>query len=278
MLNKVKEEIVMKKDTLWQELWAEFFGTAILLILGCGVVANVLYAPRLNGFGIFKTGAGYDWNTICAGWGFAVAMAVYVAGGITGAHINPAMTLAAVLRRGMSFSKGIGYMIAQLLGAFAGASIIYEVYLGNIMKDGYMNIFYTGPANDVYTFGNLIFAELIGTFFLALCVYAIVDNVNNLGPGANLWPVFVGFIVYGIGMCIGGPSGFALNPARDFGARLFAALIGDKNAFTGNYWLVPIIGPFIGGPLGVFAYDYLVSPFLPKKVEKTLKSNVSTGA
>ncbi|HHW03647.1 MAG TPA: aquaporin family protein [Thermoanaerobacterales bacterium] len=269
----------MKRDTLMQELWAEFFGTVILIIFGCGVVANVIYAPRLNGFGIFKTGAGYDWNTINVGWAFAVTMAVYVAGGITGAHLNPAVTLAAVLRRGMSFGKAVGYWIAQVLGAFVGAFLIYQIYLGNFIKDGYMNIFYTGAANDAYSIGNSIFVEIMGTFFLVLFIYAIVDNVYNLGPAGNMWPLLVGFAVYSIGLSLGGPTGYAINPARDFGPRLFAAMIGDQGAFAGSYWfMVPIIGPLIGGSLGAYAYDFLISPFLPKKMEESLKSDKSMKA
>jgi glycerol uptake facilitator protein len=251
------------------ELWAEFFGTVILLVFGSGVVANVIFSPRLNGFGIFKTGAGYDWNTINMGWGLAVAMAVYVAGGITGAHLNPAVTVAAVVRRGMSVGKAIGYIIAQVLGAFVGAFITHKAYMGNFIKDGYMNIFYTGTANDAYTLGNSFFVELLGTFFLVLFIYAIVDNVYNVGPGANLWPFLVGFAVYAIGLSLGGPTGYAINPARDFGPRLYAAMIGDQAAFAGSYWLVaPILGPIIGGVLGACAYDFLVSPLLPKKIQE----------
>lgn len=269
----------MKRDTLMQELWAEFFGTMILLVFGCGVVANVVFSPRLKGFGVFTNGAGYDWNTINMGWGFAVAMAVYVAGGITGAHLNPAVTLAAVLRRGMSFGKAIGYWIVQVLGAMAGAFIAYQAYLGNFIKDGYMNIFYTGAANDAYSIGNSMFVEALGTFFLVLFIYAIVDNVYNLGPAGNLWPLLVGFAVYSIGLSLGGPTGYAINPARDFGPRLVAAMLGDNGAFSGSYWLmVPVIGPLIGGALGAYAYDCLVSPFLPKKMEERLKADKSMRA
>jgi len=255
----------VKRDTLWGELWAEFFGTLTLIVFGCGVVANVLYAPRLSGFGIFKTGAGYGWDTIAFGWAFAVALAVYVAGGITGAHINPAVTFAAILRRGMPVGKGIGYMVAQTLGAFLGAFIAHMAYLGSFIKDGYMNIFYTGAANPGYSLGNSFFVELVATAFLVLFIYAIGDNVNNVGPGANLWPFMVGMAILLIGLGLGGPTGYALNPARDLGPRIYAALIGDTAAFQGPYWfLVPIVATLLGGGIGAYVYDFGITPFLPK--------------
>jgi MFS family permease len=106
--------------------------------------------------------------------------------------------------------------------------------------------------------------EIIGTFFLVVLIYAIVDNVRNLGPGANLWPPMVGMAVLGIGLSLGGPTGNAINPARDFGPRLFAGLVaGDGLAFSGAYFLVPILGPLVGGLVGAWFYDFLVRPFLP---------------
>ncbi len=257
----------MRRDTPMAEYWAEFIGTALLIILGDGVVADVVFAPRLQGFGIFQSGAGYNWNTITWGWAMAVAMAVYVAGGITGAHINPAVTLAAVVRRGMSWGKAIGYWIAQVLGAFVGAAIVYLVYLGDFMKSGFTNVFYTGPGIN---YGGILWqnflVEVIGTFALVLFIYAIVDSAKNLGPGANLWPLVVGLAVFAIGLSLGGPTGYAINPARDFGPRIFSLLVGDTKGFTGLYWIVvPIIGPLIGGVLGAFFYDLGVANFLPTK-------------
>jgi len=108
--------------------------------------------------------------------------------------------------------------------------------------------------------------ELIGTFFLLVFIYAIVDNINNLGPGANLWPFMVGLAVFAIGLSLGGPTGYAINPARDFGPRVFSLLVGDTQGFSGLYWLVvPILGPLVGGVLGAFFYDFGVVPALPMK-------------
>jgi glycerol uptake facilitator protein len=248
----------MSRETLWHQLWAEFVGTAILVTFGDGVVANTLFAPRLG------TG-GYNWDTIALGWGFAVVMGIYVAGGITGAHLNPAVTLAAMSRRSISVSTGVRYMLAQIAGGFVGALIVWLMYQGSFVTNGFKNVFYTSPAAgyESLTFTQY-FTEFIGTFLLVLLIYAIVDNTSNLGPGANLWPFMVGIAVMAIGLSIGGPTGYAINPARDFGPRLFAALVaGDVTAFSGTYFLVPIIGPLIGGVAGAWFYDFLVKPFLP---------------
>lgn len=247
----------MRRNTLGGQLWAEFVGTAILILLGDGVVANVVYATRLGQ-------GGYDWTTITLGWGFAVTIAVYVTGGITGAHINPAVTLAAIVRGGINAVTGLLYMVAQVLGAFFGALLVYLLYAGNFAQK-YIGIFYTGPApgyeNMVFT---QYFSEILGTFILVAGIYAIVDNVRNVGPGANLWPFMVGMLVLAIGLSLGGPTGYAINPARDFGPRLFAALFaGDTAAFSNAYFLVPIIGPLVGGVLGALFYDFGIKPFLP---------------
>lgn len=258
----------MRRNTLGGQLWAEFFGTALLLLLGDGVVANTIYATRLGASEVAPFAA-YNWNTIAFGWGFAVAVAVYVAGGITGAHINPAVTFAAIIRRAIDPLTGVLYMVVQVAGAFVGAFLVHMLYMGNFTADGYQNVFYTGAApgyeNMVF---NQYFSEFLGTFVLVLGVYAIVDNVRNVGPGANLWPLMVGFLVLSIGLSLGGPTGYAINPARDFGPRLYASLFaGDTAAFNGAYFLVPIIGPLLGGALGALFYDFLVKPFLPAPEE-----------
>ncbi len=265
---------VPQRGSLGAELLAEFVGTALLIILGDGVVANTLFAPRLQGFGIFQTGAGYNWNTITWGWALAVAMAVYVAGGITGAHINPAVTLAAVVRRGMPIGKAIGYWIVQVAGAFVGAFLVWVIYLGDFQKRGFTNVFYTSPGIN---YGGMLWqnfiVEAIGTFALLLFIYAIVDNINNLGPGANLWPLLVGLAVFAIGLSLGGPTGYAINPARDLGPRVFSVLIGDTKGFQGLYWLiVPILGPMVGGVLGAWFYDAAIASILPRKAPVTAEA------
>jgi len=264
----------MNRSSTFGEYWAEFVGTALLIIFGDGVVANVVYHPRL------AAGA-YTWDTITWGWGLAVAMAVYVAGGITGAHINPAVTLAAVLRRGMSFGKAIGYWIAQVLGAFVGAGLVYLAYYGCFASQGFKNVFYTGAGQNI-SLGTAFFTEVLATFCLLVFIYAIVDVVNNNGPGANMWPFMIGLAIVALGLSLGGPSGYAMNPARDLGPRLFAALFaGDTSGFVGNYWwTAPIIGPLLGGTLGAFFYDFGITPFLPNVMNASAKNdqNISKGA
>jgi glycerol uptake facilitator protein len=252
----------MSRRTLTHQLWAEFLGTAILVVFGTGAVANVLYATRLGA-------GGYNWDTIALGWGFAVVMAIYVAGGITGAHINPAVTLAAITRRTISVSTGLLYMVVQVLGGFVGALIVWLIYQGSFVTDGFRNVFYTAPApgyeNMVFT---QYFTEFVGTFLLVVLIYAIVDNLRNVGPGGNLWPFMVGMAVLAIGLSLGGPTGYAINPARDLGPRLFSALVAsDAAAFSGTYFLVPILGPLLGGVAGAWFYDFLVRPFLPARRE-----------
>lgn len=253
----------MRRNTLTGQLWAEFFGTAILVLLGNGVVANFAYATRLGA-------GGYDWTTITLGWAFAVVVAVYIAGGITGAHLNPAVTLAAIVRGTIAATTGLLYMVVQVLGGVIGAFLVHMLYMGNFVNNGYKNVFHTAPAagyeNLVF---NQYFAEILGTFMLVLAIYAVVDNVRNVGPGANLWPFMVGMVVLSIGLSLGGPTGYAINPARDFGPRLYAALFvaGSTGTFDGAGFLVPIIGPLIGGPLGALFYDFLVKPFLPAPTE-----------
>lgn len=253
----------MNRDGVFGELVHEFIGTAILILLGDGVVANVVFGTRLG------AALGDQWIVITWGWGMAVAIAVYVAGGLTGAHINPAVTLAAVVRRGMSLSKGLLYMVAQVLGAFVGALLVWIVYKADFNAQGYVNIFYTGPATADVTVINAVLVETIATAMLVMGIYGIVDG-KNLTPGANMWPLMVGLLVFSIGLSLGKPTGYAINPARDFGPRVFGALLpgGAADAFGPlpswgiPYFWVPIVAPLIGGPLGGWLYDIGIAPFL----------------
>ena len=259
------------KKTLTHELLAEFFGTFVLVLGGDGVVANVGLAPRL-------ASAGYDWNTIVWGWGLSVMVAVYVAGGVSGAHLNPAVTLALAVKRGFEWKKVLPFMLAQIVGAFVGAFGVYLVYREGLVAAGLPNVWCTGPGSVFgqafwgaagsaggmpYSLMNAVIAEIFGTMVLMLGIIGWGDS--NEGKG---WPggFIVGFVVVMVGLTLGGPSGYAINPARDFGPRLFGLLIGTKDLFTGSYWLVaPIIGPLVGGPLGVILYDVFIKPGLGKK-------------
>jgi len=263
----------MKKNGLLGEFVAEVFGTFILIILGDGVVANVGLGPRV-------AAVGYDWNTIALGWGFAVAVAVYVAGGVSGAHINPAVTLAVAVKRGFPWGKVIPYMIAQMIGAFLGALAVFLCYRDGLVSAGMPNVWCTGPggifaqaywggtgaaAIGSYSLLTAFITEIFGTAMLLWGVLAALDK-KNVGVGANLWPLLIGFVVLAVGLSLGGPSGYAINPARDLGPRIFGALVGTKGLFTGLYWIgPPVIGALIGGVAGAVTYDWFITPYLPEK-------------
>jgi glycerol uptake facilitator protein len=265
----------MKPKSLFAELIGEVFGTFILILLGDGVVAEVGLAPRL-------AAPAYNWNTIVFGWAFAVIVAVYVSAGVSGAHINPAVTLALAVKRGFPWAKVIPYWIAQIVGAFLGALGVYLVYNNGLVAAGLPNVWCTGPGSvfstafwggpgaapaGSYSVTNALVTEIIGTAVLLWGVLASGDS-RNTGLMHNLGPMLVGGTVLAVGLSLGGPSGYAINPARDFGPRLFGAIIGTKDLFVGIYWLVaPIIGPLIGAVLGIFIYDWLVSSALVEKVE-----------
>lgn len=254
------------------QIIGEVFGTFILILLGDGVVANVGLAPRL-------AAPAYNWNTITIGWAMAVVVAVYVSAGVSGAHLNPAVTLALAVKRGFPWAKVVPYMAAQVVGAFLGALGVFLCYRDGLVAAGLPNVWCTGPGS---VFGNAfwggaggtsvasysmitaLITEIFGTAVLLWGVLASGDVKNN-AIGANLGGVLVGLTVLAVGLSLGGPSGYAINPARDFGPRLFGLVSGTTGLFNGMYWLlVPIIGPLVGGVLGAFAYDWFVTPGLKK--------------
>ena len=263
----------MKKNGLTGELVGEVFGTFILILLGDGVVANVGLAPRL-------AAPAYNWNTITIGWAFAVIVAVYVSGGVSGAHLNPAVTIALAAKRGFPWGKVAPYIGAQLVGAFLGALGVYLVYREGLVAAGMPNVWATGPgsvfgesfwggaggaATGSYSMLNAGIAEFFGTMMFLWGVLASGDE-RNLGLKNNMGPFLVGFTVLAVGMSLGGPSGYSINPARDLGPRIFGALVGTQNLFDGLYWLiVPVLVPAVSGAVGVFLYDWFITPFLPEK-------------
>jgi glycerol uptake facilitator protein len=265
----------MKSKGLTGELIGEVFGTFILILLGDGVVAEVGLAPRL-------AAPAYNWNTIVWGWAMAVLVAVYVSGGVSGAHINPAVTLGLAVRRGFPWAKVGPYIIAQVIGAFLGALGVYLVYHDGLVSAGLPNVWCTGPGavfsstfwggagtgvTNVggYSLINACMAEFFGTLVLMWGVLASGDS-KNLGLVNNMGPFLVAFTVLAVGLSLGGPSGYAINPARDFGPRLLGLVTGTKGLFDGIYWLVPpVLIPAISGPIGMWLYDLLVTPNLPEK-------------
>lgn len=256
-----------------KELIGEVFGTFILILLGDGVVANVGLAPRL-------AAPAYNWNTITIGWAFAVIIAVYVSGGVSGAHLNPAVTLGLAVKRGFPWGKVGPYIVAQFVGAFLGALGVYLIYRDGLVAAGMPNVWSTGPGS---TFGSAFWggaagsggapyslvtacvAEFFGTMVLMWGIAASGDS-KNMGLMHNMGPFLVGFTVLAVGLSLGGPSGYSINPARDLGPRIFGALVGTKGLFDGIYWLIPpVLIPLIAGPIGFMVYDWFVSAQLPDK-------------
>lgn len=226
--------------------WGELIGTAILITLGAGVCAGVNLKKTLSN--------GSGWIVITFGWGFAVAVAAYAVGKFSGAHLNPALTLALAFTGDLPWSKVPTYISGQVIGAVIGAVIIYFQYLPHwkVTEDpgAKLGTFATGPAIP-HTFANLI-SEIIGTFILVLGILAI--GANKFTDGLN--PLIVGFLIVSIGLSLGGTTGYAINPARDFGPRLAHAFlpIPGKGSSNWGYSWIPIVGPILGGSLGGLFY------------------------
>jgi len=270
------------------EYAAEFLGTATLIAFGDGVVAMAVAALNQSGRGTKIFDASGDWLLITWGWGFAVTFAVYVAGGVSGAHLNPAVTLSLALRRGFPWSKVPGYMLTQVVGAFAGAALVYAVYKGAI--DSYeranhitrgdpnslptYSIFATFPAPYLQNFVGPLVDQIVGTAFLVGFIFALTDEFNQ-PVRANLAPLVVGFVVVAVGISFGANAGYAINPARDLGPRLFAwvagygsvAMPGDY-ANVSTYFWIPIVGPFLGGAIGAYIYDWVIRDTLLARGEE----------
>ncbi len=226
----------------------ELIGTMLLIILGDGVVANVV----LNK----SKGQNSGWIVITAGWAFAVVVAVYAVGRVSGAHINPAVTIGLALLGKFPWSQVGPYIVAQMIGAFLGAVIVYLMYLPHWAvtedKGGKLAVFSTGPA--IRNYGANLLTEILGTFVLVLGILAI--GANEFAPG--LTPFIVGVLIWGIGLSLGGPTGYAINPARDLGPRIAHAILpipGKGDSDWGYSW-IPVVGPIIGGALGALFFHF----------------------
>ena len=251
---------------MFPELIAEFLGTLVLILFGDGVVAMV----QLFGHGVPGEIVNGGYTNITLAWGLAVTMGIYLAGKISGAHLNPAVTISLAVYRDFAWRKVAPYIAAQVLGAFLAAALVYWNYHPAFMAmdpglEHTAGIFTTFPAFPQVPFAGLL-DQTIGTALLMLMIFAITDE-RNQPPGANMGALMVGLVVVAIGMAFGGMHGYAINPARDFGPRLFTAVAGFKNnGLTDGppvFW-VPIVGPILGGILGSAAYDYGIRRFLPK--------------
>jgi glycerol uptake facilitator protein len=228
--------------------FGEFMGTLVLIFLGDGVVANVLLKR--------SKAEGAGWMVITSGWAFAVMAGVFtaIACGSNDAHLNPAVTISFAVSTG-DFTKFTPYLVAQMAGAFAGATLVWIHFLPHWEETpdqaSKLACFCTAPA--IRRFGANLVSEILGTFVLVLVVGAIFSKaVAASGPVSGLGPYLVAALVWGIGLSLGGTTGYAINPARDLGPRLAHSVlpIAGKDNSDWGYAIIPILGPLIGGGLG----------------------------
>ena len=243
-----------ERESIMNIFLGETIGTMILILLGDGVVANVLLER--------SKGQNSGWIVITAGWGFAVAIAVYVTGWVSGAHINPAVTIGFMVSGQVGFGTALVYFCGQFIGAFLGAVLVWLVYLPHWEKteapELKLAVFCTGPA--IRSYGRNMLTEIIGTAMLMVGVLGIFNANNGLGGGIG--PYLVGILVFSLGLSLGGPTGYAINPARDLGPRIAHAVlpIAGKGRSDWGYSWVPVVGPVIGGIIGAIFYNLLIAP------------------
>ena len=278
----------MKQPTLTRMLMAEFLGTLVLMMFGLGVNAQVELSGQAKG----------DFFTVNIGWGLAVMFGVYCSGGISGAHLNPAVTIALAVWRKFPIRYVIPYIVVQVLAAFVASGLIYFTYIEAIntyeMKDEIVEasnegqdelsqedldnaprtkktagIWATYPSDHLRPIRGGLMDQIVGTGLLLLCIFALSDKKNQ-APADGIAPLMVGSIVAAIGMTFGFNCGYAINPARDFGPRLFTYLAGwGPEVFTraNGFWWVPVVGPIIGGVIGGALYDIFVTHWHPQENE-----------
>ena len=249
-----------------REMLAEFFGTFILIVFGVGVVAQVVLSKNTAG----------TYFSINIAWGLAVMMGCYVSAGVTGAHLNPAVTLALAVHRKFPWGKVLPYSLAQIAGAFVASAVVYLTYRealtafdGGVRQvagaQGTAGIWATYPQQFLSTFPGGVIDQVVGTALLVAVIFGITDSRNSPAP-AGLAPVVVGLLVVLIGATFGFNSGYAINPARDFGPRLFTFVAGwGSEVFrAGNsWWWVPIVAPCIGGVAGGWMYVAFIGHRFP---------------
>jgi len=234
---------------------AEILGTALLILIGGGVVANDILKKTL--------GHGGGWMTITTAWGLGVFIGVVVAGPYSGAHLNPAVTIGLAVAGSFPWSEVPSYILAEFIGAMVGASLVYAVYKDHFdaTDDPTLKraVFCTSPAIP-NTFRNIL-SEIIGTFVLLICVFyfssAEIDDGSGVKIGlGSIGAIPVAFVVWGIGLSLGGTTGYAINPARDLGPRIVHSLLPIKGKIDSNwgYSWIPVVGPIIGSVLAALLY------------------------
>lgn len=264
------------RSRLATEMLAEFFGTLVLILFGTGVVAMVVLFPTQNSAEIIHGG----YTNITLGWGLGVTMGIYVAGKVSGAHLNPAVTLALAVFRRFPWSKVLPYSLAQTAGAFCAAAMVYWNYLPAFHKvdpllERTAGVFTTFPAFPSLPQAGFL-DQLLGTALLLLLIFAITDEFNA-PPGANLAPLMIGLVVVAIGMSFGGMHGYPINPARDLGPRLFTLVAGFRNNGINDgthVWWVPVVAPLLGGLLGAACYDWIIRRAIVSVTEQERKASL----
>ncbi|GHO42351.1 MIP/aquaporin family protein [Ktedonospora formicarum] len=258
------------------EALAEFFGTLVLVLFGDGAVASFVLFRNIP---LENIPFAHTWPVVFLGWGFALMLGIYVAGAVSGAHLNPAVTLSLATTKRFPWNKVWQYIVAQMLGAFVAAAILFFIYRGainhtlgtsqinsgNIAKIG--NVFYTSKQDFVGTFGAFC-TEALGTALLVGMIIVILDR-RNQPVQANLNPLILGLLLAAIGASFGLNTGFAVNPARDFGPRLWMALAGGGLGALNSYTWVPLLAPIVGGLIAAFGYDYILGHVLAAREAKS---------
>ncbi|CAH0476607.1 unnamed protein product [Peronospora belbahrii] len=262
------------KAPLLRECLAEFFGTFILVLFGDGSIAQVTLSENTKG----------DYTTLCFGWGVGILFGIHVSGGVSGAHINPAITTTLALFRRFEWRKVIPYIVAQTIGAFVASFFVYAIYKPHFdildpNKTTMQGVFATYPYSSDVSVSSCFLTEVMGTALLLCGLFAIGDELNKpANPYSQ--PAAVALLVVGIGMAFGMNTGFALNPARDFGPRLFTLCAGwGSQVFTlrdGYFW-VPIVAPVLGGAIGAGVYVGLVEHHHPRQYSPKLPRVGSIG-
>lgn len=239
----------------YRKPFAEFLGTFILCVFGIGSIAQTLLSGGKNG----------NWITIALGFGLGLALALVISGNVSGGHLNPAVTITLAVYRKFPWIQVPMYIFAQTLGAFVAAAVVYVNYYAALKHyDGVAinkaGIFATYPADFMNPLGSF-FSEAIGTFFLVLIILAATDDVRNTSDSKPLAPITIGIGLLVIAISFGYETGFALNPARDFGPRFFTFLVGyGTKVFSASnfYFWIPLVAPVVGGLVAGFVYDSLI--------------------
>jgi glycerol uptake facilitator protein len=229
---------------------AEVIGTGILILLGNGVVAGVLLSQ--------SKAQNSGWIVITFGWGIGVMAGAYAVGQFSGAHLNPAVTLGFAFQGSTEWGDVPEYLAGEFVGAFIGATLVWLAYLNHwgATEDPGLKLACYSTAPAIRNPAANLITEIIGTFVLVFGILAIIANAATGESGLNA--LLVGLLVFGIGLSLGGPTGYAINPARDLGPRIMHAIlpIAGKGPSDWSYSWVPVVGPIVGGVLGALAYDW----------------------